>query len=371
VNTSVIERMAYLARVHNAINLTNGYSDFPCPPELRDMLLRFIQEGYNKYAPCEGAMELRVELSGYYQKRHFKVYNPETEITITAGATQAISTAIASVVNEGDEVIVFEPTIETYVATIEAKGARPKYLNLKTQGFTIDWNEVQKAITTQTKLIILSSPNNPTGSVLTMDDLEKLQKMINGTKIKILSDEALGEVLFGDSESCSVAIFPKLAESSFIVGSLGKSACVPGWKIGYCLAPAEMMRRFREVHRYQVQSVNYPMQMAFAGYIKGKDSLFPYPLELERNQRVLTDILGKSRFVWQPARGSYFQVLGYEAISAEKDTDFAERLVREHGVATVPMSVFYHDATDNRQLRLCLGKPTDELVEAANRLANI
>lgn len=371
MNTLVVERMAHLARVHNAINLSYGYSDFPCPPELRDMLLRFIQEGYNKYAPCEGAMELRVELSGYYQKRHFKAYNPETEITITAGATQAISTAIASVVNEGDEVIVFEPTIETYIPTIEARGARPKYLNLKTQEFSIDWNEVQKAITTQTKLIILSSPNNPTGSVLTMDDLEKLQKMINGTKIKILSDEALGEMLPGDSGACSVAIFPRLAESSFVVGSLGKSACVPGWKMGYCLAPAEMMRRFREVHSYQVQSVNYPMQMAFAEYIKGKESLFPYPQEFERNQRVLSEILGKSRFSWHPAKGSYFQVLGYEAISSERDIDFAERLLIEHKVAALPMSVFYHDGTDNHQLRVCLGKPTDELVEAANRLARI
>lgn len=363
--------LSKIAAENGAVNLSNDFSDFPCQPELLNSLVWHLTEGRNKYAPGEGVFELRAIISNYFRQRTGFYYNPETEVTITSGAIQAIYTAISSIIREGDEVIVFEPAFETYVPAIEARGARTIYYRLQQPDFQIDWTAFPKLINSKTKLIIINSPHNPTGTILTSNDLEQLQKIVNGTKIHILSDESFGELVYSDALHTCVSNYPKLAERSIVVGSLGKALCVPGWKIGFCLAPASLMTRFRVVHRYQVYSVNLPIQLALADHLRDKDSWFPYLKEFQERRVLFNNLISNTKFTTFTAKGGYFQVLGYENLSQESDVEFSLRLAKEHGVLALPMSFFYHDAVDNQQLRICFGKSEDDLKLAASRLSNV
>jgi methionine aminotransferase len=370
-NFSLVSTLAQVAEETGAVNLSNNHSDFPCQPELLSSLVKHLTEGRNKYAPGEGVLELREVISSRFLKDFDYSFNPETEVTITAGAIQAIYTAISSLIGEGDEVIVFEPAFETYVPAIEARGARPIFFQLNPIDFSIDWNDLTKLISSKTRLIIINFPHNPSGSVISNESLEQLQRILNGTKINILSDEAFADLVYDAQEKFSIARFPKLAEKSIIIGSLGKSLCVPGWKIGYCLAPAAIMARFREVHRYQIFSVNLPVQLALADYLKNKDSWSPFRDEFQSRRDLFSDLLSKTRFSQFPVQGGYFQVVGFENISQESDIDFCHRLAREHGVTAYPLSLFYHDNVDNQKLRLCFGKSEEDLRLAASRLAKL
>ncbi len=367
----LVSKFANIAAETGAVNMSNDYSDFPCEPELLNSLVKHLSEGRNKYSPGEGVPELRNIIAQRYNTEFGTAYSPETEVTITAGAIQAIYTAISSIIREGDEVIVFEPAFETYVPSIEARGARPIFFQLNPTDFSIDWAALTKLITSQTKLIILNCPHNPTGLVMSDESLEQLQRILNGTKINILSDEAFGDLVFDGRPMYSIARYPKLAERSIIVGSLGKNLSVPGWKIGYCLAPEQIMARFRAVHRYQIYSVNLPIQLALADFLKGKTRWSPFREDMQRRRDLFTSLMKDSRFSLFPVEGGYFQVMGYEAISDERDIDFCQRLAETVGVTAFPLSLFYHDGFDNQQVRICFGKSDEELELAASRLTKL
>jgi methionine aminotransferase len=366
-----VSKLAQIAKDNGAVNLSNDHSDFPCQPDLLNSLVWHLSEGRNKYAPGEGVIELRKVISNYYNAKFNYYYNPETEITITNGAIQGIFTALTSLIGEGDEVIIFEPAFETYVPSVEARGARPIYFQLNPLDFSIDWNALTKLISSKTKLIIINSPHNPTGNVFSRESFDNLQKIVNGTRIFLLSDEAFSELLLDGQTDTSVACYPKLAERSIIVGSLGKSLCVPGWKIGYCLAPEALMAEFRQVHRYQVYSANLPIQLALADYLTSKSNWFPYLKDFVYRRDLFRDLMRDSRFSLFPVDGGYFQVIGYENISQESDVDFSLRVAEEVGVSMLPLSLFYHDKVDNQKLRICFGKSEDELRLAAERLRSL
>ncbi len=371
VTFNFANQLSQIACDNGGINLSNDFSDFPCQPELLNSLIRHLSEGRNKYAPSEGVFELRKVISDYYQNKHGRFYNPETEVTITAGAIQGFYTAISSLVNEGDEVIVFEPVFETYIPAIEARGARPIYFQLNPADFSIDWNSLPKLINNKTKLIIINTPHNPTGTLFSKENLEKLQKMINGTGIQILSDEAFGELIYNQTANTSIASFPKLAEKAILIGSLGKTLCVPGWKIGFCLAPESIMSKFRDAHRYHIYSVNLPIQLALSDYLQGREYWFPFLDEFRDRLNLFRNLMKGSRFSLHPVDGGYFQVMGYENLSKESDIEFSLRLAREVGVTTLPLSLFYHDSVDNQKIRVCFGKSEDDLRKAADRLIRV
>jgi len=370
-NMEMVSHLAKIANQPDAINLANDFSDFPCQPELLNSLVWHLTEGRNKYAPSEGVFELREAISEYY-KFHFNYsFNPETEISVTAGAIQAIYTAISSIIKEGDEVIVFEPAFDTYVPAIEARGARPIYFPLQHPDFSVDWNAFPKLINSKTKAIIINSPHNPTGKVLSSEDLAHLQRIVNGTKILIVSDESFIELVYDGTSRSSICSIPKLAERSVIVGSLGKSLCVPGWKVGYCMAPEPVMARFRVAHRYQVFSVNLPIQLSLSDYLHGKTTWFPYRKEFQERRDLFNGLMTDSKFTVYPAQGGYFQVLGYENISDKSDVDFSLKLAQENKILALPMSFFYHDTFDSKQLRICFGKSEEDLRKAAEILKSI
>jgi methionine aminotransferase len=367
----LVSKYAKIASETGAINLSNDHSDFPCEPELLNSLVKHLSAGRNKYAPGEGVPELREIIANRYNTEFATSYSAQSEVTITAGAIQAIYTAISSIIKEGDEVIVFEPAFETYVPSIEARGARPIFFHLNPNDFSIDWSALTKLVSSKTKLIILNSPHNPTGMVMSDENLEQLQRILNGTKINILSDEAFGDLVFDGHSMFSIARFPKLAERSIIIGSLGKTMSVPGWKIGYCLAPEPIMSRFREVHRYQIYSVNLPIQLALADFLNGKSNWAPFREEFQQRRDLFASLMKGSKFNLLPVQGGYFQVMGYENISKEKDVDFCNWLAETIGVTAFPLSLFYHDSVDNQRMRICFGKSEDELRLAASRLVGL
>lgn len=367
----LVSNLANIACENGAVNLSNDHTDVPCMPELLNALIKHITEGRNKYAPSEGVKELREVIAARYNSDFNFSYNPETEITITSGAIQALHTAISSTIREGDEVIVFEPAFETYVPSILASGGRPVFYQLNEKDFTVDWCSFAKLITSKTKLIILNLPHNPTGIVFSDESIEQFQRLLNGTKITILSDESFAHLLYDQRPPFSIASYPKLAERSIIVGSLGKTLFVPGWKIGYCLAPEQMMQKFREVHRYQVYSVNLPMQLAIADYMNGIGNWNIFSDEFQKKRDLFAASMKESRFTLFPVQGGFFQILGYEQISQERDTDFCFRLAYEYGVTAFPLSPFYHDNIDNQRLRVCFGKDDSLLRIAAERLSKL
>ncbi len=370
VDFTVEGHLQQLAQDNNAIDLSGNYSSFPFPQSMEEQILAYMKS-VTGYAPAEGAHPLRAALSEYISKKYFRRYCPVNEITITAGASQAVFTAIASSVKEGDEVIIFEPSYPSLAMAIGICGARPVFLRVKEGDSLIDWAEVQKAITTRTKLIIIFTPHNILGRVFSADDMENLQKLISGTKIRVISDESLGEIVYSDALAASATFYPKLVDSCFIVGSLSQSLGLPGWKVGYCLAPKPLMERFRVVQCAVVSSVNHPVQLALADYVASSSSLFSNLHLLESNRDIFLQGLGQSRFRVLPSMGGFFQVLDYSAISPVKDVEFCEMLIKEHGVAAAPLSGFFHDKFNPHQLRINLAAKTDSLVEAAVRLSSL
>lgn len=371
VTTTIFTVMSRLAAEHNAINLSQGFPDFSCNSELINLVTKSMQSGANQYAPMAGLMTLRENIAEKTEFLYSAKYDPETEITITAGATQAIFTAISAVIKEGDEVIIFEPAYDCYLPAIELCGGKPVFIPLKFPEYTIDWDVVKKMIRQKTKMIIINTPNNPTGSLLSAADLQKLEKLTKNTDIVILSDEVYEHIVFDNYEHQSVARYPKLAERSFIVSSFGKTYHTTGWKIGYVLGPKELMNEFRKVHQYNVFCVNTPMQHALAEFIKKKDEYTGLGKFYEEKRNYFNSLIRGSRFKIAPSSGTYFQLLNYENITNEKDVDFAVRLTKEKGLASVPISVFYHKPVDNKMLRFCFAKGNDTLEKAAEIINKI
>jgi methionine transaminase len=369
--TSIFTIMSQLAAEHNAINLSQGFPDFESSAELIALVNKYMKKGHNQYAPMPGLARLREAIAGKMERLYSAAYSPEKEITITAGGTQAIYAAITSCIKEGDEVIVFEPAYDCYVPAIELNGGIPVYIQLKAPDFHIDWNEVKKVVSQRTKMIVINTPHNPTGTILTARDMQMLEKITRNTDIIILSDEVYEHILFDGYEHQGIARFPALAARSFIVFSFGKTYHNTGWKMGYCLAPENLMAEFRKVHQFMVFSVNTPIQHALADYMGNEEHCRQLGEFYQEKRNYFISLLKGSKFKCQPALGSYFQLLGYSDISEEKDTDFAVRLTKEAGVASIPTSVFYHKPVDARLLRFCFAKSNETLEKAAEKLCKV
>ncbi|MFI5219818.1 MAG: methionine aminotransferase [Bacteroidia bacterium] len=366
--TTIFAIMSALANECGAINLSQGFPNFPVSPELIDLIHQKMKEGHNQYAPMPGILPLRERIAEKIQNLYSAKYNPETEITITSGGTQAIYTAITAVIREGDEVIVFEPAYDSYVPAIELSGGIPISLHLKNPDFHIDWNEVKKKVNSKTRMIMINTPHNPCGSILTAKDMHQLEKITNGTDIIILSDEVYEHVIFDGYEHQSVTRYPKLAERSFVVFSFGKTYHATGWKMGYILAPERLMTEFRRVHQFNVFASNTPIQYALAEFMKEKKHYEGLNNFYQRKRDLFLQLMNGSRFKALPCSGSYFQLFEYSGISNEKDTEFAKRVTKEFGVASIPVSVFYKKPPEEKLLRFCFAKDDETLKSAAEKL---
>ena len=368
VSTSIFSVMTALAQEHNAINLSQGFPDYNCDPKLIDLVAEAMKSGYNQYAPMTGLPALRELIAEKVSRLYGANYNPETEITITAGGTQGIFTALSACISPGDEVIIFEPAYDSYAPAVKLLGGLVKPYELVPPDYKIDWEMVKKLFTANTRMIILNSPQNPTGSILTKTDIEALIKLTKNTDILILSDEVYEHILFDGAQHESVAKYPELRERSFVVTSFGKLLHTTGWKIGCCTAPAKLMKEFRKVHQFNVFSVNTPMQVGIASYLKDASIYSELSSFFQQKRDLFRTLLGETRFKLLPCQGSYFQCVSYADIAEEKDKDLATKLIREYGVAGIPVSAFYTRNTDHKVLRFCFAKKQETLEAAAERL---
>ncbi|UKT65589.1 methionine aminotransferase [Pedobacter mucosus] len=371
VNTTIFSVMSKLASEYNAINLSQGFPDYACDPNLTELVSKAMKDGYNQYAPMPGNIFLKEAIAEKVNKIYNINYNPDTEITVTAGGTQAIFTALTAIINPGDEVIIFEPAYDCYAPTVKLLGGLVKTYELSPPNYGIDWDMVKKLFSANTRMIILNSPQNPTGSILSSQDMESLIKLIRGTDILILSDEVYEHLIFDGETHLSVMRYPELRERSFVVASFGKLLHATGWKLGYCLAPEDLTKEFRKVHQFNVFSVNSPMQQAIAEYIKEPEHYNGIAAFFQEKRNYFSSLLQKSRFKLLPCKGSYFQCASYDQISNEKDTEFCIRLVKEFGVAAIPVSAFYQKNTDHKIIRFCFAKENSTLASAAEKLINV
>lgn len=371
VKTTIFTTMSALAREYQAINLSQGFPDFNTHQQLVDLVYDAMKKGMNQYSPMQGYLPLREIIAEKTAELYSICYNPDKEITITSGATQAIFTVIAAFVSEGDEVIIIEPAYDCYLPAIELCRGIPKFSKLDDVNFTVNWEEIKKLITAKTKAIIINTPHNPTGAILTSADMVKLQKLLKDKDIIVISDEVYEHIIFDGYEHQSIARFPELAKRSFIVSSFGKTYHTTGWKVGYVMAPENLMVEFRKVHQYNVFSVNTPIQVAYAELLKAKSLYLGLSQFYQEKRDFFQGLLKGSRFNLKPVYGSYFQLASYHKISDEKDVDYAIRLTKEQGVAPIPLSAFYNNHVDNHYLRFCFAKENETLERAAEKLVKV
>jgi methionine transaminase len=371
VGTTIFTIMSRLAAEHNAINLSQGFPDFDCAPELRALFCKYINSGFNQYPPMAGIMGLREAIAEKMQSLYGATYDPEHEITVTPGATYAIFTAVAAFVRPGDEVVLFEPAYDSYAPAVEVNGGTPVYVQLRYPDYSIDWEMVKNAITPKTRMMIINTPNNPSASVFSAEDLRMLEGLLRDTNIIVASDEVYEHLIYDGHQHQSVARYPGLSERSFVVNSFGKTYAVTGWKMGYAMAPRNLMIEFRKVHQFNAFVCNSPVQYAFADYMKNRDAYLSLAAFYQKKRDFFLDGIKGSRFKPLPSRGTFFQNLAYDAISDEPDTDLAVRLTKEKAVASIPVSVFYRDAPAHKVLRFCFAKSEDTLARGAEILSKI
>jgi methionine aminotransferase len=371
LGTTIFTTMSQMAQEYNAINLSQGFPDFPVDHKLLELVSSALKKGHNQYAPLAGLFSLRETLTNKLNQAYSSNYHPETDINLTAGATQAIFTAISAFVKKNDEVIVFKPAYDCYEPAIELYGGKPILIEMKAPSYQIDWDEVGEKITSKTKMIIINTPHNPSGTVLDEKDLQTLQKLVENTNILILSDEVYEHLIYDGKKHQSVARFPKLAERSLITYSFGKTFHVTGWKMGYCVAPKELMVEFRKVHQYNVFCVNHPFQFALNEYLQQPSHYLELPDFYQQKRDFFLAAIKNSRFEFLPSEGTYFQTASFKNITNEKDTDFAIRLIKEKKLATIPISVFNKNQKDEKMLRFCFAKKESTLERAAEIINSI
>lgn len=371
VGTTIFTVMSKLAQEENAINLSQGFPDFNCSDELISLVHQYMKKGMNQYAPMPGILPLRERIAEIISNCYRMNYHPDKEITVTAGATQAIYTAIAATISEGDEVIIFEPAYDCYAPAILVNGGKPVYISLSQPDFKIDWVAVKKLINHHTRMIIINTPHNPSGSIFGSEDIKELEKITRGTDIIVLSDEVYEHMVFDGNEQQSIARSHELAQRSFLISSFGKTVHTTGWKMAYVAAPENLTAEFRKVHQYLVFCVNTPVQYALADFLSNKDNYLELKHFYQRKRDLFNQLIKTSRFSFEPSDGTYFQLLNYDKISDEKDTDFAIRLTKEYKIASIPLSVFYHKPVDNHLLRFCFAKKDETLEQAAEILCKL
>ena len=371
VGTSIFSVMSALAAEVGAINLSQGFPDFDCDPALMDAVVRHLRAGRNQYPPSAGVPALREAIAARYATDHGAAYDPDTEVTITSGATEAIFDAVAAVVHPGDEVIVLEPCYDSYVPAIELNGGVPVYVPLRLPDYSIDWGLVQRSMSARTRLLMLNTPHNPTGTILTAADVETLASILRGTGVFVVSDEVYEQIVFDGAQHESMARHAELTARSVVVGSFGKTYHVTGWKVGYAVAPAALTAELRKVHQYVTFTTNTPVQYALADMLAARTGLDELPRFFQRKRDLFLRLMDGSRFRPLPCRGSYFQLMDYSAISAEPDAAFATRLTREHGVASIPTSAMLYRSGAPQVVRFCFAKKDETLERAADRLRRV
>jgi methionine aminotransferase len=369
--TTIFTVMSKLASDLGAINLSQGFPDFDCDPALIEAVTRHMREGRNQYAPMQGVPALRQAIAAKYELFHGRGYDPDTEVTVTSGGTEAIFDAVAAVCGPGDEVIVLEPCYDCYVPAIELSGATPVVVSLTLPDYRLDWDAVRAAVTPRTRLIIINSPHNPTGAILGPADLQQLNDIVHGTDILIISDEVYEHIIFDGVQHQSVARHEQLAERSFIIGSFGKTYHITGWKAGYAVAPAALSAEFRKVHQFVTFSTNTPVQHALAEMMSRPERLRELGPFFQAKRDMFLEMMRESRFRPLRCGGSYFQLMDYSEITDETDADFAVRLTREFGVASIPTSSFLYRSVAPRVLRFCFAKKAETLQAAAERLIKV
>ncbi len=371
VGTTIFTVMSVLANEHKAINLGQGFPNYPMSEELIALVNKAMQNGHNQYVHMNGLPALREQLADKILSLYTTAVNADTEITITPGGTYAIYSALTTILQPGDEVIVFEPAYDSYIPNIEINGAVPVLIPLVYPDYKIDWELVKQKITPNTKLIMLNTPHNPTGAVLGAGDMVQLQNLVKGTGIFILSDEVYEHLIFDGKQHESMMRYPDLYERSFVCFSFGKVYNCTGWKLGYCVAPPALMKEFRKVHQFNCFTCNSPVQFALAEFLQQKENYLQLGHFLQQKRDYLKTLMQQTKFKPLPSYGSYFQLYSYNNITDETEKDFAIRLTKEYGVATIPTSAFYKNGQDNKVLRFCFSKKESTLEEAANRLIKL
>jgi methionine aminotransferase len=371
VGTTIFTKMSALANKHNAINLSQGFPNFKSDKLLIDLVSNAMQSGYNQYAPMAGSLDLREAIATKFMNLYNTSYHPESEITVTAGATQAIYTIISAFVRTGDEVIIFKPAYDCYEPAITVNGGKTIAVQLETPNYSVDWKLVKQKITDKTKLIIVNTPHNPSGTIFSEADMLELEKITEGTNIIVLSDEVYEHIVFDKKEHQSACLFKGLKSRSFITASFGKTFHNTGWKIGYCCAPKVLMDEFKKVHQFNVFSVNHPMQKGLAAYLKTPSHYTELSDFFQEKRDLFLSLIKDSSFQFKPSGGTYFQVLDYSKITEEYDVDFANRLTIDYKIASIPLSVFNDNGIDNKVLRFCFAKTNETLKQAAEILNTI
>ena len=371
VGTTIFTVMSGLANQYNAINLGQGFPDYQMSEELMSLVNEVMHKGFNQYVPMQGYMPLRESITEKVEYLYQVKISPDTQITITPGGTYAIYTALTTVLQPGDEVIVFEPAYDSYIPNIEINGAVPVLIDLNFPEYKIDWNEVRKKITHKTRVILLNSPHNPTGAVLREEDMKELSSIVKDTNIFIVSDEVYEHLIFDNILHQSILRYPDLLERSFVCFSFGKTYNCTGWKLGYCIAPAELMNEFRKVHQFNCFCCHTPSQVALSKFLKNKDAYLSLGGFMQQKRDYFISLMKNTRFDLLNSGGSYFICAKYDRISDEADKEFAFRITKEYGVATIPVSSFYKEGTDNMVIRFCFSKKNETLEAAVERLAKI
>ena len=371
VGTTIFTVMSALATEYKAVNLGQGFPDYPMSEELVALVNEAMKNGYNQYVPMQGFVPLCEVLAEKVRDLYTIVINPGTQITITPGGTYAIYTALTTVLQPGDEVIVFEPAYDSYIPNVEINGAIPVLIDLKFPEYKIDWNEVRQKITPKTRMIMLNSPHNPTGSVLRKDDMEQLQSIVKDTNIIILSDEVYEHIIYDNIPHQSILRYPDLLERSFVCFSFGKVYHCTGWKLGYCISSPELMKEFRKVHQFNCFCCHTPSQVALAKFLKTRNSYLSLAAFLQQKRDYFQQLMRQTKFTALPSYGSYFQCYTYERISEESDKNLAVRITKECAVATIPVSAFYQSGKDNKVIRFCFAKKNETLEGAVERLSKI
>ncbi|WP_250525961.1 pyridoxal phosphate-dependent aminotransferase [Caballeronia sp. GAWG2-1] len=371
VGTTIFTVMSALAAQKGAVNLGQGFPDFNCDPRVVDAVANAMRDGHNQYPPMAGAAPLRQAIARKIDALYGRAYDADREITVTAGATQALLTAVLCCVHPGDEVIVIEPTYDSYVPSIELAGGKPVFVALEAPDYALPFDKIAAAITPKTRLLMINTPHNPTGRVWRAADMKKLEEIVRDTNVLILSDEVYEHMVYDGAPHESVSRYPELAKRSFVVSSFGKTFHVTGWKVGYVAAPAALTAEFRKVHQFNVFTVNTPMQVGLAHYLEDPKPYLELPAFYQKKRDFFRAGLADSRFKLLPCDGTYFQCVDYSAISDMPEADFSQWLTSEIGVAAIPVSAFYHESHESGVVRFCFAKKEETLALALQRLSKL
>ena len=371
VGTTIFTVIGQLSAQHNAINLSQGAPNFPCDPQLLAGVTRAMEANHNQYAPMTGLRSLKELIAQKIERLYQARYDADQEVLITASASEGLYSAISGLVHPGDEVIYFEPSFDSYAPIVRLQGAKPVAIKLTVPDFNVNWDEVRAAITPRTRMIIINTPHNPSGQVFSRQDLEQLAALTSNTDIVILSDEVYEHIVFDGERHHGMATHPQLAERSVIVSSFGKTFHVTGWRVGYCVAPAALMEEVCKVHQFLMFSADTPMQYAFADYMANPETYLALGSFYQRKRDLMQQLLAASPFKLLPSGGSFFLLASYAHFSDEADSEMVKRLIADYGVATIPLSAFYTDGTDNKLIRLSFAKDEATLRAGAQALCQV